>query len=267
MHDAHDIDEATADRLLSGPSVLPAPEVADVGRFLLQLRAAATAPPAPLSEPLAAILRDGLPAPVTEPVVPRRLPARWRRLLVSTAAGLAVAGTGLTAAAAANLLPDPIERAVGSVVETLTPFTLGPSSAHAPHAPKNDTPPPGRQAPDATSAPSPGTVGAVGAAGPTGPAAGDATGPSTGTASATTTGAPSVPSRDPSPSAATAPTTTAAGSGSGGATAPTLGPGPSVPAPPTTGLPGVPAPTVPALPSTTVPLSTPATTLPPLPLR
>ena len=256
----HEIDETTADLLVGSPGSHPAGGGGDldaVVTFIADLRATTLAPPAPLSEPLAAILVRGLPdgrriAPARRPAVPRQGRfAGWRRAVAMAAGGLALTSGGLTAATAANLLPAGVGRVVASVVESVTPFELNVQADPPPTAPSplrygaSTTIPgvaTGAGAPGAGSAPSapsaasraPGTSDA----GPPAPASpAPATGPSV-----------SVPAFSPSQPAGPV------------AASPTV-PVVSTPTTPTTTDPVVSLPGVPTTPATTVPVSTPQTTL------
>lgn len=258
-----DFDEATADLLVHGkiPSAANHDDFGDVVRFLDGMRAAAQAPPAPVSDALASVLRDGLPIAPAAASPPRRpLHTRWRRIV--GCAGLAISMTaGVTAAAAANLLPGGVERVVASVVKAVTPFQIGPPSARGDDfstvSPSRDVGGGANMArpEEPTSPPS-----------ADGSTAGRATRPAAGTSSS---------------SPAATPTTTRTGSiagagfGPGNPVPPSPGPtsrGSATPVPTTpvsTGVPvlGVGHPSVPSIttPSTTaLPALTPSTTLPTL---
>jgi|GEM_PF-3947406 len=253
-----DIDEATADLLLSGRSAGLAgiaAGAAAVADFVAALHATAEHPPARVSPALAAVLHDGLPeAPA---VVPDRRPraARWRRVLTAVGVSVGVAVGGVTAAAAANLLPAGPQRMVGSVVKAVTPFEVPPPS-RAPASPASSA---GGSHPDPDA----------------GAGDGHRPGPTTGPAVAGGLGQPAAP----------APAATAVPAGAAGAAGPS-GPSPSLPGgattvpppaglgsppvtPPSIGRPTVPPTTTPqvTVPSmaTTIP-TTPATTLPGLPV-
>jgi hypothetical protein len=127
------MDEATADLLVSRRSVdvqgLDAGAAA-VADFLVALHDTVLDPPAPLSPALAAVLRDGLPTEAavvarTRSVRRDRQPAGWRRTLTVIGLGIGVTASGVSAAAAARLLPAGPQRVVESVIGTLTPFTIG----------------------------------------------------------------------------------------------------------------------------------------------
>lgn len=237
MGPSSEIDEATADLVLS---TTPPPNdegLAEIVGFLADMRAAAVAPPAPVSAPLAAVLRDGLAVPPGPVAVARRRPARWRRVLASGAVGMGLAGSGIAVAATTNLLPEDLTRSVGAVVESLTPFEVRAA----------DRPP-------SASVPNPAGPG-LPVVGPTtsSPAPADHARPSAGSTVVSVPGAP--PSTAPATTVGRVPL------------APPAAPATVSPAAtPSTTLPTTTVPSVPSLPPTTVPGSSPRPTLPPLPL-
>ena len=171
--------------------------------------------------------------------------------------GLGVAVNGVVAAGAAGLLPQPVERVVGGVVETLTPLTL-PERVTG----KDTTPEPDGRRRGGTVPGAPGTTG--------GPSATDET--------VTGPGVPgSSPQTGPGPTGSAVPPADGATSTTRGPSPGVTGPGitsPSVPpvVPTSTTLPAplpFPSPTLPNV-STTVPVTVPTvpaplTTLPGLP--
>lgn len=66
----------------------------------------------------------GAGAPVPEPAAAAFAPRRWRRLVVSVAAGMAAVTVGIGAAGATGALPAPAQRVVARVVEAVSPFQL-----------------------------------------------------------------------------------------------------------------------------------------------
>ena len=119
-----DLDDRTADALLSGHQVDGEPELSDL---LGQLRSLADGP-APLpSTALAALLENGLDAVVVgEGAVPVRPTTSWRRRTFAFPMQVSLAGAGclvlLLGAAAANRLPATAQTAVADVVESITPL-------------------------------------------------------------------------------------------------------------------------------------------------
>lgn len=117
------VDDAAAEALLTGRWQGDG-DLAAVSSFLGALRATAEDPAPPPSPALAAVLADGLPTGVPAPTVAGRRRPSWPRRLRAAALGMGMAATGLTGAAAAGVLPDAVQRAVGSVVEAVTPFSV-----------------------------------------------------------------------------------------------------------------------------------------------
>lgn len=255
------VDDAAAEALFTGRWQGDG-ELAAVSGFLGALRATAQDPAPPPSPALAAVLAGGLPGGLAAPPPPvaRRHRSPWPRRLRAAALGLGMAATGLTGAAAAGVLPDALQRAVGSVVGAVTPFSVPkpagedtrilhrppvgtPSTSARPGTPAKDGgQPPASTAGNGTAATAPGggpasTVsghpGGGGTTVPAGPA-----GPATGSGS--------VPPAGPAP-------------GGPGATVPS--PNVSVPAPSVPPL-GPATPTVPSVPTTlpVVPGDLPTTT-------
>lgn len=96
-----------------------------VAQFLTELRALADVPAPEPSAELAALLGGATP------LGPRR---RLRRaVVVRTLVVAAAVVAALVLAAAGHRLPAPAQRLVSTVVDTLTPFTIGPDGRH--HAP------------------------------------------------------------------------------------------------------------------------------------
>ena len=267
MQPPREIDEVTAELLLGRAPVGADQEIEPVVSFLADLRALALAPPAPVSPALAEVLADGVPAALapTPPPVPvtgrpglrvRRSSSTWRRVLVSATGALALAGGGITAAAAANLLPEGVSRVVASIVESLTPFEID-----GPHGlvPAGETRPGGH-------APPAGATREAGAEGET----------SSGRGGSPVAGLLPPPAAEGGEGAAgpgstaSAPTTgPAAGGGPVSVSPPqsSLPPAPHVAAPTPSTVPGAGLPPVPSTsPTTTVPVTTPQTTVPSLPL-
>lgn len=112
------LSDSDVDALLAGRPLPVHPALEDA---LALLRAAACAPAPPPSAALAAVLAAGfVPRPTAAAVLPPSL--RWRR---RAAYVVLVAVTGLTAtagAAAADVLPDPVQSVVADAVEALTPL-------------------------------------------------------------------------------------------------------------------------------------------------
>ncbi|MEA2686168.1 MAG: hypothetical protein QOE93_1363 [Actinomycetota bacterium] len=255
------MDEATADLLLSRRSIDLGgwdEGAAAVAEFLVALHDTVLDPPAPPCPALAAVLRDGLPTEAavvarTRHVGRERQPAGWRRVVTVIGLGIGVAASGITVAAAANLLPAGPERVVESVIRTLTPFTIGtsPPTGTAPaelRKTSSGTELDGRGADAAGRTGASGELGdapSVGATG--GPAAGGPGNISPPAAS----GLPIVP-----PTGTASPTATSG--------TPDLPP-PAVPNPnlPPATAPYTTTPPVPEIPTTSVPqVTTPSTTLP-----
>ena len=126
------IDDSAAESLLRGkrPVHLDGPETERILAFLGEVRALGSGPaPAPTGL-LAALLEDGTagvgvgaidPAPAPRRRAGRTLPAR-------VAAGVTVALLSVTGAAAADVLPQPIQDGVSDAYETVSPLDL-PDSA------------------------------------------------------------------------------------------------------------------------------------------
>jgi hypothetical protein len=128
----HDIDDATAEELLTGRLISNPGELGRLARLLQKLRISATSTaPAPSPE-LRAVLERGLPTNdklAVAPVRPRGGTAggRARRragLAAKVGVSVTVAAGSLTTAAAAGVLPEKAETAVAEAVERLTPFQL-----------------------------------------------------------------------------------------------------------------------------------------------
>lgn len=268
MNERPVVDETTADLLLAGhapPTPAADPGIRAVVEFVGQLQATVNHPPAPVSPALAAVLRDGLPTPpviVPDEAPASRWPARWRRIVPGVAAALGLAVTGVTGAAAANLLPDGPQRIMAAVVKALTPFEV-PSPE-----PASITPAPGHNRPaDRVPGGSPVQPMQPGGDAPTGGTAGGD--PARGSAPGGV--APSPPPAATSPATGGAIAPDGSGSVAPSTTVPlqTGGTVPSVPGagvPPGT-TPQLTRPSVPSTPSTLVPTPTvPPTTLPRLPL-
>lgn len=258
-------DEAVADLLLDGR--LSRPGGSDAGLvpvvdYVTRLRATVSQPPAPVSPALAAVLRDGLPTPPV-PVAPRstRTAARWRRRVTGFALGMGLVASGVTGAAAANLLPDGAQRVVAGLVEALTPFEL-PTPAPSPAPPATTPQPAGNGSGGDIGA---GITGQEGHGSPTGQTqASTPSGSQSGPAGGAGTTVPA-PTATPGPAGSGAAVPTGSASGSPGTT--TVGGTPAVlPSVPSTTVPGPSTPSLPTPPSTTVPTpTTPPTTLPRLP--
>ena len=266
------LDDATAEALLRGEPADGEPELVAVAAFVRDMRATTTLPaPAP-SPARAAVLRDGLdgagpwtgPAPASHGRRPLSL-GGWRRRLAVAGIGLGVAVTGVVGAGAAGLLPAPVERVIGDVVEALTPLELpaggkdvGRSTGDP--APAGDRPggtapgTPGSDPRPSVSPPAPGGPGSQSGSAPAGTGGPGATAPA-----GAGTPTPQAPSAG-SPPGVTAPPITSP-------TPPAVGTLPSasttVPSLPTVPAPTIPGVTVPGAPSTAVPNRQP--TLPRLP--
>ena len=243
------VDDAAAEALLTGRWQGDG-ELAAVSGFLGALRATAQDPAPPPSPALAAVLAGGLPDGVAAPPPPvtRRHRSTWARRVRAAALGLGMAATGLTGAAAAGVLPDALQRAVGSVVETVTPFSVpkpAGDDTRILHRPPVGTPStslrPGTPAKDGGQPPaSPAANGTAATVPGGGPASTASAGPGTGGTTVpagpagTSTGSGAVPPGGPAP-------------GTPGATVPS----PNVTVPPPSLPPLGPAtPTVPSVPTT-----------------
>jgi hypothetical protein len=139
MSDLLPLDDATAEALLAGRAAVAArQDLAPVSAFLAEMRGCRRAPvPAP-SPALALLLREGTSVEVAagvgrsgavahSPTVHRprgSAVSGWRRRLALAGVGLGAALTGVVGASAADLLPESVERAVATVVETLTPLEM-----------------------------------------------------------------------------------------------------------------------------------------------
>ncbi len=272
MQPGREIDEVTADLLLSQAVLAGDHNLEPVVTFVRSLRTTTLAPPAPPAPQLAAILNDGLPVaasfdPAPQPkVVARPDPPRWRRILVAGVVGLTLTGGGMSVAAAAHLLPDAVNRVVASIVEALTPFEIDGPPARLPAGEQPPAQPSGTAATtDATrSSARPSEQGGGPSGTPLSPAApGAATGTQgsgAGPAGATT--------QSPTPSSGAGAPAANAGSGTTGTPGaqPTTPNVPAVETPSPSSVPGLTLPPVSPPPSTTVPITTPPTTLPRLPL-
>lgn len=130
---SHEMDDATAERLLRGSA---APEQADLeplGLLLSEVRALGLHAPEP-SPALAALLRDGF-TPAAAAPSPAPAAVSWRRRLGALAgaslgakvllgAGVAVAAVG--SAAGAGVLPEAVEDRLRDVFSAVTPFQTQP---------------------------------------------------------------------------------------------------------------------------------------------
>ncbi len=124
-----DLSEDDVEALLAGRLTSGRRELNDVSRIIGKVRAASLCPvPAP-SPALRAMMLGARPScEPSAPVVVAPSPFMSRlssRLVIATA----IASIGLTGAAAADLLPGPVGRAVVAVVEGATPFQLPHASA------------------------------------------------------------------------------------------------------------------------------------------
>ncbi len=121
-----DVEALLAGRVTSGHR-----ERTDVSRIIANVRAASLCPvPAPSSALRAMMLGARPSSGPSAPAVVAPSPFMSRlssRLAIATAT--AIASIGLTGAAAADLLPGPVGRAVVTVVEGATPFQLPDASA------------------------------------------------------------------------------------------------------------------------------------------
>lgn len=126
MSPRRDLDDRTADALLSGHAVAGEPALNEI---LSQMRSLADVPaPAP-SSALAAMLESGvtpasLPAPAkaARPARPAVGAVSWGRRAWAVPLGAAGFLSLLVGAAAANALPDGAQTAVADVVEAITPL-------------------------------------------------------------------------------------------------------------------------------------------------
>lgn len=219
------LDDAAAEAILTGRPV-PDPALRPVAGLVAEMRSFTRAPaPAP-SAKLAAILAGGpvgaagADAAATEvsPVsaVRNRRAGRGRsdtkplfRLLRNAAAaglaarvalGAGVAAASMTGAAAAGVLPDPVQHAIADVMETVTPFEFPRPTDRGPEPPPGVVPGDGQEAPG----PVPGRPG-DGLPGPADASlpSGSETSPPSTAPSPTTGRAPS----SPGPATGTTPTT------------------------------------------------------------
>ncbi|MEX2290056.1 MAG: hypothetical protein WD794_07005 [Mycobacteriales bacterium] len=162
------MDDATAERLLRGRPVEQQPDLGPLAALLSEVRALGDESPTPTTA-LAALLRDGFDPASAPPAGPAVVPGppRVRRRLTAVAGfslalkvltGSGVALAGVTSAAAAGVLPGPLQDGVTSVIRTLTPFDVAPRTAPpaAPEpAPPSELPTPGRPVPGDTPDPAP----------------------------------------------------------------------------------------------------------------
>lgn len=124
-----DFSEDDVEALLAGRVTSGRRELTEVSRIIGEVRAASLCPvPAP-SSALRAMMLGARPS--SEPFAPAVVaPSPFmRRLSSRLAIAAAIASIGLTGAAAADLLPGPVGRAVVTVVEGATPFRLPDASA------------------------------------------------------------------------------------------------------------------------------------------
>jgi len=129
-----DLSEDDVEALLAGRVTSGRRELTDVSRIIGNVRAASLCPvPAP-SSALRVMMLGARPS--SEPSAPAVVaPSPFlSRLSSRLAIATAIASIGLTGAAAADLLPGPVGRAVVTVVEGATPFNFrthrpGPSAA------------------------------------------------------------------------------------------------------------------------------------------
>jgi hypothetical protein len=142
MNQHGSLDDGAIDALLAGTP--PAEGGALVSSFIVDVRAAVVGVPAP-SAALAAAIASGVCAEPGQVAAASNAsaPARWRAAqgkIKATVAGLSVAGkiafgAGLAAAATtgagvAGVLPGPVQHAMASAVDAVTPFEI-PDPGHA----------------------------------------------------------------------------------------------------------------------------------------
>lgn len=124
-----DFSEDDVEALFAGRVTSGGRELTDVSRIIGKVRAASVGPvPAPSPSLRALMLGARPPSEPSAPAVVAPSPFMSRlssRLAIATA----IASIGLTGAAAADLLPGPVGRAVVTVVEGATPFHLPDASS------------------------------------------------------------------------------------------------------------------------------------------
>ena len=148
-----DLSEDDVEALLAGRVTSGRRELTDVSRIIGNVRAASLCPvPAP-SSALRVMMLGARPS--SEPSAPAVVaPSPFlSRLSSRLAIATAIASIGLTGAAAADLLPGPVGRAVVTVVEGATPFQLPDASTRPQRSmvdEQTSTPPPPADPPPST---------------------------------------------------------------------------------------------------------------------